>query len=103
VFLLLLTPYRSLALMMQILNKVFRHEFVEKGGRPPFWNKIGKAPISLGIRNKGNRDSSILCENRKEIATVPSLKKVACPLFPALFSPVLPCAYRLLDLTKTRG
>jgi len=99
--------------MMQILNKVFRHKFVEigdsslnreKGARPLFrrllfWNKIGKAPISLVNRNKGNRSSSLLCENRKEMGTDPSLKKVACPLF----FPVLPRAYRLLDLTKTRG
>ena len=50
VFLLLLARYRSLALMMQISNKVF----MENGDRP-------------------------------------------------LFSPVLPLAYRLLDLTKIRG
>ena len=71
--------------MMQISNKVFRHKYLENGDRPLFWNIIRRFPISV--------------LNGKERATVASLKKGACPVF----SPVLPRAYRLLDLTKTRG
>ncbi len=71
--------------MMQIENKVFRHRFLQKWGRLLFWNIIRRFPILL--------------VNGKEKVTVPSLKKVACPLF----IPVLHFAYRLLDLTKTRG
>ncbi len=72
--------------MMQISNEVF----MENGDRPLFrrllfWNKKGRAPILL--------------VNGKERATVPSMKKGDRPLF----SPVLPLAYRLLDLTKIRG
>ncbi len=72
--------------MMQISNKVF----TEKRDRPffhrlLFWNKKGRAPILL--------------VNGKERATVPSTKKEDSPLF----YPVLPLAYRLLDLTKIRG
>ncbi len=71
--------------MMQVSNKVFRHKFLENGDRPLFWNKKGRGPILL--------------VNGKERATVPSMKKGDRPLF----FPVLPLAYRLLDLTKIRG
>lgn len=89
-FLLLLARYRSLALMLQILKKVFRHKFLENGDRPLFrrlffWNKKGRVPILL--------------VNGKERATGPSVKKGDRPLFYL----VLPLVYRLLDLTKIRG
>jgi hypothetical protein len=75
--------------MMQVLKKVFM-ENVENGDRPHFhrilfWNIIRRFPILL--------------VNGKERAIVPSLKKVACPLF----YPILPRAHRLPDLTKIRG
>jgi len=70
--------------MMQISNKVFNGD-IFNGDRLLFWNIIRRFPILL--------------VNGKERATVPSLKKVACPLF----SPVLHLACRLLDLTNTRG
>jgi hypothetical protein len=76
--------------MMQISNKVFRHKSLENEDRSLFrrllfWNKKGRAPVLL--------------VNGKERATVPFMKKGERPLF----FPVLPCAYRLLDLTKIRG
>jgi hypothetical protein len=76
--------------MMQILDKVF----MENGDRPHFrrllfWNNKGRAPILL--------------VNGQERATVPSMKKGAEKKGRALFSPVLPLVYRLLDLTKIRG
>ncbi|MBA7658226.1 hypothetical protein ES703_66175 [subsurface metagenome] len=72
--------------MMQISNKVF----MEKRDRPLFrrllfWNKKRRAPILL--------------VNGKERAGASSMKNRDRPLFP----PVLPLAYRLLDLTKIRG
>jgi len=85
-FLLLLARYRRLALMMQVSNKIF----MENKDRPLFrrllfWNKKRRAPILL--------------VNGKERTTVRSMKKGDRPLF----TPVLPLAYRLLDLTKIRG
>ena len=65
--------------MMRIANKVFN------GDRLLFWSIIRRFPILL--------------VNVKERATVPSLKKVACPLFIL----VLPRVYRLINLTNTRG
>ena len=76
--------------MMQISNKVFRHEFLENGARPLFRRLL--------FRNKKER-APILLVNGKERATVPSMKKGDRPLFP----PVVPLAYRLIDLTKIRG
>lgn len=77
--------------MMQILNKVF----IENGDRPLFrrplfWIKKGRAPILL--------------VNGKERAAVPSMKKGGRKKEAGtFFSPVLPFASRLLDLTKIRG
>ncbi len=87
--------------MMQISNKVFRHKSLEKGDRLLFCRLLFWVRKESILKTNG--DSSLLCENRKEIGTIPSLKKVACPLFMSSFSPVLPRAYRLLDLTKIRG
>jgi hypothetical protein len=68
--------------MMQVSNKVFRHNFLEKGDRLLFWNIIRRFPILL--------------VSGKERATVPSLKKVACPLF----SPFFPCFTPCLQVTR---
>ena len=85
-FLLLLARYRSLALIMQVSNKIFmENKDRSLFRRLLFWNKKRRAPILL--------------VNGKERTTVPSMKKGDRPLFAA----VLPLAYRLLDLTKIRG
>ena len=88
--------------MMQILNKVFRHKFVEKRGRLLFWSKKRRASILLVSRNKGNRSSSLLCENRKEMGTVLSLTKGACSLFPPSFFPCFTLCLPLVRFDKNQ-
>ena len=63
--------------MMQVSNNVFN------GDRLLFWNIIRRFPILL--------------VNGKERAKVPSLKKVACPLF---MSPFSPCFKPCLQVTR---
>lgn len=100
--------------MMQILNNAFRHKSLEKWDRK--WGQAtflthSKEIFYLAYKRKGKSDITLFEKsslspfyflNGKERATGPSLKKGVCPVF-CVFSPVVPRAYSLLDLTKTRG